>query len=153
MKSLTSRDAPTGHKLFNFIFIYLTIAPVGAHLTLAKEMRTFIILLISILSVSRLNAEPPTLTKEQVKAIAALVVLNERKNSDPISEPRFDEKTGIWSCSTVTGVVHGDVFIDVRDKDRFSRTSTYSSMSVPKFKMPTGLRRRISNIAPDTKKG
>ena len=116
-------------------------------------MRTLIILLISILSVIRLSAEPPALTKEQAKAIAALVLLNERKNSDPISEPRFDAKTGIWSCATLTGVVHGDVFIDVRDKDRFSRTSTYSSMSVPKFKMPTSLRRRISDIAPDENKG
>ncbi len=93
------------------------------------------------------------MTKDQVKAIAALVVLNERKNSDPISEPRYDEKTGVWSCTTLTGIVHGDVFIDVRDKDRFSRTSTYSSMSVPKFKMPTGLRRRIANIATEMRKG
>ena len=116
-------------------------------------MKTPVVLLISILSVGQLSAEPPTLTTEQVKAIAALVVLNERKNSDPISEPRYDQKTGIWSCATLTAIVHGDVFIDVRDKDRFSRTSTYSSMSVPKFKMPTSLRRRISPIAPNRKKG
>jgi hypothetical protein len=38
-KRLTSRDAPTGHKLFNFFSTAFSIAPVGAHQTLSE--RTF----------------------------------------------------------------------------------------------------------------
>jgi hypothetical protein len=111
-------------------------------------MRTLVIILVSLLASGALPAAPSTLTKEQVKEIAALVVLKERKNSDPISEPQYDPKTGIWSCATSTSVVHGEVFIEVRDKDRCSRTFTYSSAPVGKFKMPTSLRRKIAKIAP-----
>ena len=110
-------------------------------------------MLVSLLATGFLNADPSTLTKEQVKEIAALVVLKERKNSDPISEPQYDPKSGIWSCATSTSLVHGEVWIEVRDKDRCSRTFTYSSPSAGKFKMHTSLRRRIAEIAPIQKRG
>jgi hypothetical protein len=116
-------------------------------------MRTLAIMLLSLLASGPLFADPSTLTKQQVKEIAALVVLKERKNSDPISEPQYDAKTGVWSCMTSTGLVHGEVFIEIRDNDRYFRTFTYSSMSVGKFKMLTSLRRKILTIAPIKKDG
>ena len=104
--------------------------------------------MLSFLIAGAALAAPPTMTKEQVKEIAAFVVEKERKNTDPISDPSYDEKTGIWSCITLTGVVHGDVMIEIRDKDRYYRTFTYSSASLNKFRMSPGLRRKIIKIAP-----
>ena len=42
LKSRTSYDAPTGHKLFNFVFNIPSIAPVGAHLTFGRELIMYI---------------------------------------------------------------------------------------------------------------
>ena len=105
-------------------------------------------MLVLLLASLALRAESSSLTKEQVKEIAALVVTKKHKNSDPISEPDYDAKTGIWSCMTSTGMIHGEVFIEIRDKDRYFRTSTYSSSSIGKFEMLPSLKRQIAKIAP-----
>lgn len=105
-------------------------------------------MLISLLASGALRAEPSTLTKDQVKEIAALIVSKVHKKSDPISEPQYDAKTGIWSCIASAGIVHGEVFIEIRDKDRYFRNFTYSSKSVGNFEMRTSLKRRIATIAP-----
>lgn len=110
-------------------------------------MKTLVLLLLSLLGAGALRAAAPTLTPEQVKAIAALVVMKEHKNADPISNPHFDEKTGIWSCMTLNGAVHASILIDVRDQDRHART-TRDPFSMSRFRIHTSLRRKIDKIAP-----
>ena len=116
------------------------------------KIGVLVLCIILALYVTFLMVSRPNLSRDQVEAIAALVLLDERKSLEPIDEPRFDRKSGTWICGTSTLVMHGSICIQIRDRDRYFRVfGCYQSPRIPEFKMSPNLRQRILEIAPYSK--
>ena len=109
-----------------------------------------------MLVVTCLGAGAQTLTKQQVKEIAELVLKREHEINLPITKFTYDKKTDIWTCEQVDLVAPGlDISFEVRDRDRYYRR-IYGLTIGPKsnkFRMSPKLRKKILEIAPKKKSG
>ena len=108
-----------------------------------------------MLCIGSLDAkEAPTLSKDQAIEIACLVLRSELSNQNPATSAQYEPNAGVWRCKTSSGVVDGEMIVEVRDQDRYYRTLLDYGIN-PKsnnFRMSSKLRKQIAKIAPQKKK-
>jgi hypothetical protein len=101
-----------------------------------------------------LGADAQTLTMQQVRQIAELVLKREHKINLAITKFTYDKNTDIWTCEQVEVVSPDfDIRIEVRDSDRYYRR-LYGYTIGPKsnkLRMSPELRREILDIATNQK--
>ena len=82
-------------------------------------MKILITLSSAILVLGVPIAAAQTPSKEQAKEIAELVLKLEYKIKNRITKVAYNKKTDVWRCAQQRGVVHGDLDVEIRDRDRW----------------------------------
>jgi len=122
-------------------------------------MKTLACIILSGLFAFQLNAKEARLTGAQVNRIAELVgkeIYKQvyksafQKDSEP-NKPKYDQKTGIWSCRFDPGTIDSGFTLEIRDKDAYYRIQGAYQGNQKSFRMSSRIEKQIANIA--SKKG
>ena len=114
-------------------------------------MKSLLTLLFVAIALIDVRAKEPHLTPGQVKQIVALVVTQARITPKECSEPRYLDETQDWTNHTLTNLIHGETYIDVRDSDGAYRVWTQSRMRMPQYRVHPKLKGAIQKIVPTSR--
>ncbi|MGL4400360.1 MAG: hypothetical protein ACRCXD_10865 [Luteolibacter sp.] len=116
-------------------------------------MKIIPLLVAAAFALSVAYADQPKLNEAQVVEMAKIIAKKSKNEHDFVfDEPKYAEKTGVWSLSPRMATSAGIHFLEIRDKDLyfrvgFSGNTGYTPKGSEKFRLPPDLRGQFKRIA------